>query len=456
MPPSSDNNALYSNSHRRTSYRRSYNFSSQGFSSTNIFRLHRNSIITSLQLMILLAIYFLVLLKPDDASSLVKNLTLESTGLQAQEINLNPLSNIHIHKERSSNKMKQDQSPSFQSISIDKKTLKRANRLDNLIMYNRNVQIEKYKHFQQEEKKRKERFKREHHFEEEIKETDNNNKKKELDKGETTKERKMSELHFKEFLRPKNLLIDTNDFLDYNLAKPNPDFQHNTNSTLSSTTITPSNKDNRKRGILYLVSFSFFLLILRLCTIMLYRHPQSRIIRRYHRNMIGFREHLSHTARQARINALIQRINQTRIQNGENPISPEVLRTILTRGQRDFNPNDYDHLLRYNEEAGPSEAILAANLGASSSEIDRCPSRFITNEMDDLMLLCSPVTNSISNLSSITPRQKRPKCAICLEHYTVGEHVRTIPCFHTFHSKCIDPWLKRKAECPICKFSAIG
>lgn len=43
------------------------------------------------------------------------------------------------------------------------------------------------------------------------------------------------------------------------------------------------------------------------------------------------------------------------------------------------------------------------------------------------------------------------QCAICVEDYVVAYRVRTLPCKHYFHVKCIDPWLERNASCPTCR-----
>ena len=49
-------------------------------------------------------------------------------------------------------------------------------------------------------------------------------------------------------------------------------------------------------------------------------------------------------------------------------------------------------------------------------------------------------------------KEDEPHCLICLCNYEVGEKVSALPCFHTFHTKCIDEWITRSAKCPVCKF----
>ncbi|CAF5087472.1 unnamed protein product [Rotaria magnacalcarata] len=42
-------------------------------------------------------------------------------------------------------------------------------------------------------------------------------------------------------------------------------------------------------------------------------------------------------------------------------------------------------------------------------------------------------------------------CDICLNEYKANDKVRTIPCLHRFHTRCIDKWLKKSSKCPMCR-----
>jgi len=44
------------------------------------------------------------------------------------------------------------------------------------------------------------------------------------------------------------------------------------------------------------------------------------------------------------------------------------------------------------------------------------------------------------------------ECAICINSFKKGDSLRTLAsCGHAFHRSCIDLWLLRRADCPLCK-----
>jgi hypothetical protein len=56
----------------------------------------------------------------------------------------------------------------------------------------------------------------------------------------------------------------------------------------------------------------------------------------------------------------------------------------------------------------------------------------------------------------VQERAEEKKCAICFECFKPGEHVRVLPtCNHDFHARCLDPWLRKKGSCPMCRRPAI-
>jgi len=47
--------------------------------------------------------------------------------------------------------------------------------------------------------------------------------------------------------------------------------------------------------------------------------------------------------------------------------------------------------------------------------------------------------------------EENNKCMVCMEEFAAGESLRSLPCMHRYHMNCIDEWLARSRECPICK-----
>lgn len=42
-------------------------------------------------------------------------------------------------------------------------------------------------------------------------------------------------------------------------------------------------------------------------------------------------------------------------------------------------------------------------------------------------------------------------CMICLGEFAIADECRRLPCRHVFHASCVDEWLRRCTDCPICK-----
>lgn len=98
------------------------------------------------------------------------------------------------------------------------------------------------------------------------------------------------------------------------------------------------------------------------------------------------------------------------------------LRLALT--DRDFNANDYNDLLALDRSNNSSNGL--------------------TNE--ELQLIPSYTLNSTATAADADENL----CTICLDPMISGEIIRTTPCQHSYHLKCIDKWLLQKAICPMC------
>jgi hypothetical protein len=64
-----------------------------------------------------------------------------------------------------------------------------------------------------------------------------------------------------------------------------------------------------------------------------------------------------------------------------------------------------------------------------------------------------PLT-AVTTVTTPEPPTAEPElCAICLETLT-GE-IRQLRCAHRFHARCIDPWLRAKNACALCRQPAV-
>lgn len=61
-----------------------------------------------------------------------------------------------------------------------------------------------------------------------------------------------------------------------------------------------------------------------------------------------------------------------------------------------------------------------------------------------------PIVTYKRSEGAATSDQDGNLCVVCRDEFEEGDGVRVLPCFHTFHVRCIDPWLFINKTCPVC------
>lgn len=104
--------------------------------------------------------------------------------------------------------------------------------------------------------------------------------------------------------------------------------------------------------------------------------------------------------------------------NAASDIDSAIVNILIGLQHRDLTPEDYELLLRLDEQVAPKTV--------SSNTVEN----FKTETID------ADVAGEL--------------CAICMEVYEIGQTRKFLPCDHAFHSKCIEMWLSNSSvNCPI-------
>jgi len=103
------------------------------------------------------------------------------------------------------------------------------------------------------------------------------------------------------------------------------------------------------------------------------------------------------------------------------------LRQQLLLTDRDFTPEDYDVLLELDRGGSGGRRGREESAAQAQGLLARLP------------------------VSTLTEASASAQCSICLEDMAAGAEVRTLPCMHVFHRKCIDRWLTTPGppRCPV-------
>ncbi|GFY75314.1 e3 ubiquitin-protein ligase RNF38 [Trichonephila inaurata madagascariensis] len=104
---------------------------------------------------------------------------------------------------------------------------------------------------------------------------------------------------------------------------------------------------------------------------------------------------------------------------------------------------NFDTEDNYEAFLGLAELTGEVTRGLQRAEINRLPTRKYT-------IPCGASTSSGAEVPHKRAELNK-ECQVCLNDYVNGDVLRILPCFHEFHTPCIDPWLKINHTCPVCR-----
>ncbi|XP_058809098.1 E3 ubiquitin-protein ligase RNF181-like [Phymastichus coffea] len=61
---------------------------------------------------------------------------------------------------------------------------------------------------------------------------------------------------------------------------------------------------------------------------------------------------------------------------------------------------------------------------------------------------------AVKNLEEVEHKNEagaKEQCPVCLIDFEKGIISKRMPCKHSFHKECIEPWLEKTNSCPVCR-----
>jgi len=117
--------------------------------------------------------------------------------------------------------------------------------------------------------------------------------------------------------------------------------------------------------------------------------------------------------------------------------------------------------------------VAAASQSAAHYQHSHQQHQLHTGNMDSLLHLAAQISDnkprglSKAEMESIPTYHftvdanrdadaEQSSCVVCMCEFESRQKLRTLPCAHEFHTKCVDRWLKHNRTCPICRADALS
>jgi hypothetical protein len=111
------------------------------------------------------------------------------------------------------------------------------------------------------------------------------------------------------------------------------------------------------------------------------------------------------------------------------------------------------------ETGQPVQVFVALALRELDELIDRMSYEELLQAFGDRQFGAGINANDLNSIPVLTCSHTEAKamaaagdsCSVCLDCFSANQTLRKLGCCHAFHSDCIDPWLRKKADCPVCR-----
>ncbi|EAS06275.2 anaphase-promoting complex subunit 11 RING-H2 finger protein (macronuclear) [Tetrahymena thermophila SB210] len=150
---------------------------------------------------------------------------------------------------------------------------------------------------------------------------------------------------------------------------------------------------------------------------------------------------------------------QSSIQQSVNKIEAQQSKILVDQGKiKNEQNSDLEFKIKCNNilpslQVQVMSPVQAGLLGHKAIQIiSNCQSgsKYLDEENKDSL---SQQQNQEKKVPSLSESQINGKqtCSICLIEFNSDEQIRQTICNHTFHSQCLNDWLQKNDNCPICR-----
>ncbi|CAF1478504.1 unnamed protein product [Adineta ricciae] len=146
----------------------------------------------------------------------------------------------------------------------------------------------------------------------------------------------------------------------------------------------------------------------------------------------------------------------------ERQFTPRSVQFRSSNQHNDHANNDFSNVFRSLTSEFPNNSASNNSRDLANGFFDNTEDSNVDHHQDsyqsNLSIRSKALTNDQINLLpterfrlTSNKSDEQNKCGVCWDQFQENETLRRLTCLHIYHKYCIDPWLQRKNQCPICR-----